>query len=123
MNKNTYWNSTGKYQEFVDGLNHLVPAEGVVKNSRKNRALEKFRKASNCYYDLYNNGLDNRLGEVNRVMGIAPTKYRYSVDKFAKNGRYLHQQHYFTEEFYDIIESKMDEIIIAAAIEQVIGGI
>lgn len=117
MTENTYWNSTGKYQHFADELNLLIPMEGEVDQPRKNRKLEKFRRASNCYYDLYNNGLDNRLGEVNSVMGVAPTPYRRIKWIYIASGKAV-KRYYFTEEFYNVIEARMNEIVVAAAIEQ-----
>ena len=66
----TYWCSKGKYPELNEALQKLIPAEGPVANAKKNRALEKFRKASNCYYDLYNNGLCNRATEFRGVFGF-----------------------------------------------------
>ena len=49
---NTYWNSNGKYNALAEQLQALIPAEGAVAQPRKNKKLEKFRKAVNCYYDL-----------------------------------------------------------------------
>ena len=117
MFENTYWNSTGKYQHFSDELNNFLPAQGRVDHPRKNRALEKYRRACNCYYDLYNNGLGNRLGEVNSVMGVAPTQYR-RVKWIYRAGFKPAKNYHFTEEFYNIIEARMNEIVVAAAIEQ-----
>ena len=57
----SYWNNKGKYQTLSDKLSGLIPDSGSVKNTSKNRKLEKYRKACNCYYDLYNNGLCNVL--------------------------------------------------------------
>ena len=37
--KNTYWNHNGKYQNFADYLNTLIPTEGSVTNPRKNNAI------------------------------------------------------------------------------------
>lgn len=105
MNENTYWNSKGKHQQYVDDLNAMVPDEGSVPEPRKNKALEKFRKASNCYYDLYNNGLCNRAREFASVFGIRSSFY--------KIGQYNHSQ-----ALYDETEKVMDQIIINAAAEQ-----
>lgn len=107
---NTYWNNRGKHQEFADDLRTLVPAEGEVPNKRKNPALEKFRKASNCYYDLYNNGLFNRAHEFYHVFGIASGNYKYLPG--------AHRM--FMEELYIATEAKMDEIILAAMKEQAV---
>ena len=103
--ENTYWNHKGKYEGAVEELNKLVPTEGSVEHPRKNRALEKFRKASNCYYDFYNNGLWNRANEFRQVFGLASSRYKMGCDRFA-------------QALYDQLEVKMDEIIEKAAAEQ-----
>ena len=107
-----YWNSKGKYQQFVDELNLLIPDEGPVNQPRKNRALEKFRRSSNCYYDLYNNGLGNRFGEMRTVMGIAPNNYRLST---VTSRRHCNE---FTPLLFEHVEARMNEIVVSAAIEQ-----
>jgi hypothetical protein len=86
---NTYWNHAGLHQGLVAQLQNHVPASGAVEN-----ALELFRKASNCYYDLYNNGLCNRAMEFASVFrGVSSHDVR-------------------------AIEARMDEIILAPAKEQ-----
>lgn len=77
--KDTYWAKEGKHQDVIQKLHDLVPRKGSVEKPRKNRWLEKFRKATNCYYDLYNNGLCNRANEFRKVFGIASSKFRYKV--------------------------------------------
>ena len=103
---NTYWNSNGKYNALAEQLQALIPAEGAVANPRKNKKLEKFRKAVNCYYDLYNNGLCNRASAFAKVFGIAARDYRY-----VRSWRYMDCLYRETEEV-------MDKIVLEAAIEQ-----
>ena len=105
---NTYWNNKGLHQALAEELQKLIPIEGGVDNPRKNRALEKFRKAANCYYDLYNNGLINRAQEFAKVFGIKSSLYRY-------NARYGRK---FDQALYARVEDEMDLIIAAAAVEQ-----
>ena len=107
MIENTYWGSKGKHQVYVDRLNDLVPHEGSVSEPRKNKALEKFRRASNCYYDLYNNGLCNRASEFREVFGIASSRYRLR-DRYS----------WFAESMLELVEARMDDIVAAAAAEQ-----
>lgn len=108
---NTYWNSNGRYQVIADRLRELIPVEGSVAQPRKNKALERFRVASNCYYDLYNNGLCNRTAQFNHVFKTS-----------AKSPRYCFRSSYggykWYNEFHVMIEERMDEIILAAAAEQ-----
>ena len=65
----TYWCSKGEHQALLDAVNKLIPAMGEIPEKP---ALDLFRQASNCYYDLYNNGLCNRADEFERVFGFLP---------------------------------------------------
>jgi hypothetical protein len=102
---NRYWDHKGKYQAAADLLQARVPLMGGVEEPRKNPKLERFRKAANCYYDLYNNGLCNRAQEFARVF-FASSRY-----KTYQPGRYL-------DSMYTRVEQCMDQIIEAAAREQ-----
>jgi hypothetical protein len=100
--KASYWNNSGLYQALSTQLAALIPTEGSVDNPRTtNKCLEKFRKASNCYYDVFNNGLCNRAAEFRQVFGFG--------------GTYIPK----TPSYHcDRLEAKMDEIILKAAQEQ-----
>lgn len=103
--QNTYWNHKGRFETLAAAVQELVPAEGAVPNPHKNRALERFRKAVNCYYDLYNNGLCNRMAAFNKLFGVAARNYRYSHGRFGQS-------------LYDHVERKMDQFILDAYAEQ-----
>lgn len=110
MAQQSYWDSTGKYQQFVDGLNALVPVSGKCEFSRsKNKKLEKFRTASNSYYDIFNNGGMNRAADIGYHFGVRMSHYRVGW------GRHQRTQ-------FDRIAAKvdpiMDKIILEAAVEQ-----
>lgn len=97
----SYWGNTGKYQHAYERLQKLIPVEGQVANPAQNKSLEKLRKAANCYYDLFNNGLCNRAQEFRAVFGFGG---RYIADTgFNDTAR---------------LDAKMDEIILQAAAEQ-----
>ena len=67
-----YWSNEGKHQALADTLQALIPAIGEVPDGKKrNKHLERFRKAMNCYYDLYNNGLCNRAREFSRLYKLS----------------------------------------------------
>jgi hypothetical protein len=104
----TYWNRNGKYDNFANQLQALIPIEGAVENPRKNKKLEKFRKAVNCYYDLYNNGLCNRATQFAKVFGIPSRDYRM----------FRSSHHRYDDSLYVETEQVMDRIVIEAAIEQ-----
>ena len=103
--KNSYWSNTGKYQAAIEQLHALIPVEGSVPAARgKNAKLEQFRKAMNCYYDLYNNGLGNRVREFSFVF------FPSSKHKLRAGG--------YTDYLYTRVEEMMDKIVLAAAKEQ-----
>jgi hypothetical protein len=107
--ENTYWNSKGTYQNLVEELNKLVPTSGEIKGS-KNKALEKFRKASNAYYDIFNNGGMNRGRSIGKIFeGVMFYFGHYRRCNFGRMN---------WERIHAITEPKMDEIILAAAKEQ-----
>lgn len=107
--QNSYWNNNSKYQALADALHTKIPGSGSVENPKKNPALEKFRKAVNCYYDLYNNGLCNRAREFAKVFGIASTQYRFRLRNYGTD---------YSPVMFELLEDKMDEIVLAAAAEQ-----
>ena len=57
---NNYWEGTGKYERLSSELDALIPAIGSVYRTEQNPKLERYRKMSNAYYDLYANGGGNR---------------------------------------------------------------
>lgn len=116
MNAETYWNSKGFYQVYLQKLQDLIPAEGAVVNPRKNRALEKLRKAQNCYYDLYNNGLCNRAREFTSVFGFSANNYSYTTVQYYAGRPYKHKK--IGDMAYVRAENIMNDIIAAAAKEQ-----
>lgn len=101
----TYWEGIGKHQQTYYALIKLIPVQGEVLEPRKNRALEKLRKAANCYYDLFNNGLINRAPEFRRAFGFG--------GKSIVEGRFNP-----ADPKAILLEQKMNEIIEAAAKEQ-----
>jgi len=111
----TYWNEQGTYQTIAEALQGLVPAIGEVPEGKTtNKALERFRRAQNCYYDLYNNGLGNRAREFSTLFRI-PGVPR----EIKQNYHYNFLVSSLTE---DAIENKMDGFILDAYREQVALG-
>lgn len=99
----TYWDGEGKHKDLYEKLEALIPCSGSVNEPRKNRKLEKMRRAANCYYDLFNNGLCNRAAEFRRVFGFG--------------GSMIARNHY-NGPALERLEIAMDEIILEAAKEQ-----
>lgn len=111
----SFWNNDSDLQNIADRLAELVPAMGAVEQPRKNKALERFRRASNCYYDLYNNGLCNRRQEFYRIFKVRVSnfyKYRYS---HSLRGRYRDIDF---DRIMPVVEPIMREIVMIAASEQ-----
>ena len=98
-----YWNNKGKHQAIYEMVQVLIPSEGEVSGAH-NKALEKLRKAANCYYDVFNNGLCNRAAEFRQVFGFGGTTFAKHFKMDSDDGL--------------LLEAKMDDIIMAAFIEQ-----
>ena len=115
-NENTYWANKGTHQAIIEKLQALVPEDGPVAQPYKNKALERFRKAQNAYYRLYNDG-DFNSGK-GRMFGIEYIS-RFRTRKFytAHNGR-LQSYGCWAQGLYDEVEVGINKIIEAAAKEQ-----
>lgn len=100
----SYWNGCGRFQYQANQLQKLIPHSGSVRNPEHTK-LEKFRVASNCYYDLYNNGLGNRSKEFAKTFKIKLSRFR----------KYRFE---FEPELFQLLELKMDVIVFEAALEQ-----
>ena len=103
-----YWDGNGLHQTLHHQLVALIPKSGPVQKPRKNKALERFRKATNCYYDLYNNDLINRAKEFREVFHIKSSRYRFNAGYGTA----------FSEDMYDKVEKSMNALVMNAAIEQ-----
>lgn len=68
------WGCNQGFSHLNNNLNDLLPVEGRVENpNSKNKNLDKFRRAQNAAYDLFNNGLCNKRGLFKTIFGFAPT--------------------------------------------------
>jgi hypothetical protein len=109
MNR-TYWTGQGRYQLKADALEKLLPAIGEVEGGQgANKHLETFRRAVNCYYDLYNNGLCNRAREFSTLFKIAGVAKE--INSRRGNGM-------LSMDTQERIEDKMSLFILAAFHEQ-----
>lgn len=103
----TYWNTTGKYEQIGFALGMLLPPVGKCPDAqRSNKHLDRLRRARNCYYDLYNNGLINKHAEFYRLFG-------FGVRQDMKENRGVLRRSLVVR-----IERAMDEFILLAALEQ-----
>lgn len=109
MNK-TYWTGQGRYQLKADALEKLLPIFGEVEDGKgANKHLETFRRAVNCYYDVYNNGLCNRAREFSTLFKIAGVAKE--INSRRANGM-------LSLDTQERIEDKMGLFILAAFQEQ-----
>jgi len=109
MNR-TYWTGQGRYQLKADALEKLLPIFGEVEDGKgANKHLETFRRAVNCYYDVYNNGLCNRAREFSTLFKIAGVAKE--INSRRANGT-------LSMETQERIEDKMSLFILAAFHEQ-----
>ena len=102
------WGLNEGFKPLADKLTELLPFQGRCENPMsKNKHLEKFRRAQNAAYDLFNNGLCNKRGLFVSVFGIAPTQKA---------------TFYFTKTQWQFWEDRVEEIltpiILDAAREQ-----
>jgi hypothetical protein len=116
----TYWSHKGKYPEIKDAIDKLIPDEGEIPNADRNPALETFRVASNCCYDLYNNGLCNRAEEFQEVFGFEGPYREYDPEEDDDDRRSYNEndEAWWTQENINRVEDAINRIILAAAKEQ-----
>ena len=96
----------------IEALDDMIPAMGSVKNINKNRCLERFRTAQNVVHDIFNNGLMNR-GKQLKVLKLKI--WELPLDYY--RGGELVQPANWTR-IKEIVEPKMEKVILDAAREQ-----
>ena len=76
------WAVNEGFSCLYDELIALVPFDGKIPQGRsKNKYLERFRVASNLLYDLFNNGLMNRLSHSHLYSSGLCRFYRNKKDR------------------------------------------
>ena len=106
----TYWDDKGRYNDEINALQAIIPRSGSVAYPRsKNKHLERFRKAMNAYYDLYNNGLWNRAREFANLFKF------YGLREVMRYGE-------LSDGTRRAIDITMDEYVLLAYKEQVALG-
>ncbi len=101
MTIKTYWDKTGTHQATYNQLWKLIPSSGPVEKGRP--ALERLRKATNAYYDIFNNGGWNRRHSITSIFGSGTMNLVHNRRWDAVHSR---------------IEPIMDQIIEAAHAEE-----
>jgi len=106
------WGCTPRTKRLAQMLTELdhFPFQGEVVDKKNNPALEKFRKAQNVVYDIFNNGFGNRYREW-RNLGVRkrdlplPTYYR----DYYYPGNWDRVNEYVEEAFTPIVEAAAKE--------------
>ena len=113
---NAEWGCTKATKELAEKLTNLdsFPLQGEVEDKKNNPALEKFRKAQNVVYDIFNNGLGNRARQC-----------RFALNGLTKSDlalpTYYGSQGYYPgnwDQVEELVEEKFTPIVMAAAKEQ-----
>jgi len=112
---NAEWGCTKVTKELVDKLSNLdhFPFHGEVEDKKNNPALEKFRRAQNVVYDIFNNALGNQA-----------RKCRFALNGLTKADlalpTYYYGEHYpgNWDQVEELVEEKFTPIVMAAAKEQ-----
>ena len=109
------WGCTPLTQHLVDQLNALdnFPQQGEVADKKNNRALEKFRKAQNVTYDIFNNGLGNKAAQCFGALGIRKRDMPFEI---YSGGRCVMPARW--ERIEEMVEEAFTTIVIDAAKEQ-----
>ena len=64
------WGMNQGFSHLNNNLNDLLPLMGRCEfPNSKNKALDKFRRAQNAAYDLFNNGLGNKRALFKSIFG------------------------------------------------------
>lgn len=109
------WGCTPLTQHLADKINALdiFPAQGEVEDKKNNPALEKFRKAQNVVYDIFNNGLGNKAAQCFGALGIRKRDMPFEM---WANGRCIQRARW--DYIEEMVEEAFTPIVIAAAKEQ-----
>ena len=100
------WGVNSGFKHLQEKLDELIPFEGRCENPMsKNKHLEKFRRAQNAAYDLFNNGLWNKKALFKNIYGVAPSVPSWTTKEM-------------WNQWSDRVEEVLTPIIIAAAKEQ-----
>lgn len=111
--ENTYWNHNGTHETLANELQKLIPTTGEIKGS-KNKALDRFRRAVNAYYDIFNNGGCNRGHSIGKFFG---RDVNHLLRQMYKDRAYFNRIDGWGR-IAQVTEPVMDKIILAAASEQ-----
>lgn len=113
--KNAVWGQTPITKLLAEKLTELeiFPGTGEVPDKKNNPSLEKFRRAQNVVYDIFNNGLCNRAYECRFALN-GLKKSNLNLPEWWGSTYYEGQWDQVNEE----VEKKFTPIVMEAAKEQ-----
>ena len=101
------WGVNVGFKNLCDKLNELLPFEGKCENpNSKNKHLEKFRRAQNAAYDLFNNGLGNKRSLFKNIYGWS---VGYRETSYANRMTWSHWEDRVEEVLTPIIQKAIKE--------------
>ena len=109
------WGCTPLTEHLAEEINNLdiFPVAGEVEDKKNNPALEKFRKAQNVVYDIFNNGLCNRGAQCFGALGIRKRDMPFEV---WSGNRCIQPTRW--DRIDEMVEEAFTPIVMAAAKEQ-----
>ena len=114
--KNASWGCTTETKQLAEKLTSLDiwPMDGEVADKKNNPAMEKFRKAQNVVYDIFNNGLGNRAYQCRHALdGLTKAELAFEI---YINGQICRPTNW--DQIEEKVEKKFTPIVMAAAKEQ-----
>lgn len=115
MEKEISWGCTPETGKLAAALTNLssFPARGECElKYTKNKHLDRFRRAQNVVYDIFNNGLGNRGKEL-KILKLKRSDLCF--DEYM-NGRCIRQADW--NQIERAVEEKFTPMVMAAAEEQ-----
>ena len=105
----------GDLESVIDALHERVPFEGRCEfPNSKNKKLDRFRRALNVVYDLFNNGLGNRRDQWKYTMGTdIPIHTHYEAHRYN-----VRQDAQYWDNIEDRVAPVFREIVMDAVLEQ-----
>ena len=102
-------------EPIMEELQELVPFEGKCEFSQsKNKALDRYRRATNLIHDLFNNGLGNR-----RKNWYSTFKFEPPIHTHLEAYRYsIRQDRKYWDNIEDRVHPTYRQIVMDAVLEQ-----
>ena len=104
--------TTNRIRNMLSDLDHFPDQGECPKKYTANKALERFRRAQNVVYDIFNNGLMNR-GKQLKILGLR--RHDLALEEW-RGGECIYRANW--DRIEEVVEEKFTPIIFEAAKEQ-----